>query len=178
VHIINDARAAAWGEYVNGAGRGCREFCFVTVSTGVGAGLILGGRLHLARNGLDGELGETRAADGRPMEAHASGTALTRVAEELGLKDARALCDAADAGDARAEAALQHAIAVLAAKLGDLSVLLGITRTAIGGGLGLRAGYLARLRQAMNALPPLYRHELVPAALGDDGGLLGVAARL
>jgi len=178
VHVVNDARAAAWGEYRHGAGRGCHEFCFVTVSTGVGAGLVLGGRLHLAHNGLDAELGETLAADGRPMEEHASGTALNRAALTLGLPHAGALCDAADAGDERAEAALRHAVTVLAAKLADLSVLLGITRTAIGGGLGLRAGYLARLQAAMQDMPPLCRHELVPAALGADAGLHGVAAWL
>jgi len=176
VQVFNDARAAAWGEYQHGAGRGCSEFCFVTVSTGVGAGLVLGGRLHRARNGLDAELGETLAADGRPMEEHASGTALTREAHALGYANASALCDAADAGEPRAEAALQHAVAVLAAKLADLSVLLGITRTAVGGGLGLRPGYLPRLRAALQALPPLYHHELVPATLGCDAGLRGVAA--
>lgn len=178
VQVVNDARAAAWGEYRHGAGQGCHEFCFVTVSTGVGAGLVLGGRLHLARNGLDAELGETLATDGRPMEEHASGTALNRVAQALGLAHAGALCDAADAGHPRAEAALRHAAGVLAAKLADLSVLLGVSRTAIGGGLGLRASYLARLRAAMESMPPLCRHELVPAALGADAGLHGVAAWL
>ncbi|GBF04879.1 ROK domain-containing protein [Deinococcus aerius] len=54
---LNDARAAAWGEFRVGAGRGTSEFMFITVSTGVGAGLVLGGRLHLAANGLDAELG-------------------------------------------------------------------------------------------------------------------------
>ena len=43
VSVLNDARAAAWGESVAGAGQGTREFMFVTVSTGVGAGLVLGG---------------------------------------------------------------------------------------------------------------------------------------
>lgn len=177
VHVINDARAAAWGEYRHGAGGSSHEFCFVTVSTGVGAGLVLGGRLHLAGNGLDAELGET-LADGRPMEEQASGTALDRIARTLGLAHAGALCDAAEAGHAGADAALRRAADVLAAKLADLSVLLGITRTAVGGGLGLRASYLSRLQEAMRAMPPLCRHELVPAALGADAGLHGVAAWL
>ncbi|MEK8033631.1 ROK family protein [Ideonella sp. DXS29W] len=178
VHVINDARAAAWGEYCHGAGRGCSEFCFVTVSTGVGAGLVLDGRLHRARNGLEAELGETLTTDGRPMEDLASGTALDRAAREMGLANASALCDAADNGHPAAAAALQQAVSILAAKLADLTVLLGITRSAIGGGLGLRPGYLDRLQQAMQTLPPLCRHELVPAALGADAGLLGVAAWL
>lgn len=178
VPMFNDARAAAWGEYRRGAGQGCHEFCFVTVSTGVGAGLVLDGRLHLARNGLDAELGETLASDGRTLEDHASGTALARQAQALGHANASALCDAADAGDPRAEAVLRQAVGALAAKLADLSVLLGVARTAVGGGLGLRPGYLARLRSALHAWPAPYRHELVPAALGGDAGLHGVAALL
>ncbi len=178
VPVFNDARAAAWGEYRRGAGQGCREFCFVTVSTGVGAGLVLDGRLHLARNGLDAELGETLAVDGRTLEEHASGTALTRRALALGHANASALCDAADSGEPQAEAALRQAVGALAAKLADMSVLLGVARTAVGGGLGLRPGYLARLRSALHSWPALYRHELVPAALGGDAGLHGVAALL
>lgn len=176
VAVYNDARAAAWGEYTAGAGRGVDEFLFVTVSSGVGAGLVLHGRLHLARNGLDAELGETLAGDGRTLEDHASGTALDRRAAALGHPDGPALCDAADAGDPAAEAALRHGIWMLAAKLADLSVMLGLQRCAVGGGLGLRPGYLARLREAMQALPARYRCELAAAELGADAGLLGAAA--
>jgi N-acylmannosamine kinase len=176
VHVFNDARAAAWGEFVSGAGRGCDEFLFVTVSTGVGAGLVLNRRLHLARNGLDAELGEMLLADGRTLEQHASGAALGRWAQDHGYADARALCDAADAGDAVAEAQLRHCVRELAHKLADLSVMLGIQRCAIGGGVGLRPGYAERLREELHRLPPLYRHEIMRAELGADAGLHGVAA--
>jgi N-acylmannosamine kinase len=176
VRVVNDARAAAWGEYRCGSGRGCAEFLFVTVSTGIGAGLVLDGRLHLAHNGLDAELGETRADGDSTLEQLASGTALGQWAAQHGYRDARALCDAADAGDERAEARLRESIRRLAEKLADLSVMLGIQRSAIGGGVGLRPGYLSRLREAMAQLPPLYRHELVPAELGADAGLHGTAA--
>ncbi|HEX6704442.1 MAG TPA: ROK family protein [Albitalea sp.] len=176
VRVLNDARAAAWGEFRHGAGRGCDEFLFVTVSTGLGAGLVLDRRLHLARNGLDAELGETRCADGRTLEEHACGTALSNWARQHGYGDARSLCDAADAGDARADARWRDSIRQLVLKLADLTVMLGIERTAVGGGVGLREGYLRRLREAMAELPPLYRHELRHAELGADAGLHGVAA--
>jgi len=176
VRVFNDARAAAWAEYCFGAGRGCSEFLFVTVSTGVGAGLVLNGRLHLARNGLDAELGETLASDGWMLEAHASGTALTQLAAQHGYASGQALCDAADAGDASAQAHYRRGIRELALKLADLSVMLGIQRTAIGGGLGLRAGYVERLREEMARLPALNRHEIIGAQLGADAGLHGVAA--
>jgi len=176
VHVLNDARAAAWGEFMHGAGRGCDEFLFVTVSTGVGAGLVLNRRLHLARNGMDAEIGETRAAGGCTLEDIASGTALGRQARELGHADARALFDAADAGDALAEAQLRRGIRELALKLADLAVLLGIQRTAIGGGVGLRPGYLERVQEELQRLPPLYQHETMRAERGADAGLYGVAA--
>ena len=176
VRALNDARAAAWGEYLFGAGRGCDEFLFVTVSTGVGAGLVLNGKLHLAHNGLDAELGETLCADGRTLEAHASGSALGELALYHGYASGKALCDAADAGDAVAESKLRDGIRELVRKLVDLSVMLGLQRSAIGGGLGLRPGYLARLREEMDRLPALYRHEMIGAELGADAGLHGAAA--
>ncbi|HUG25686.1 ROK family protein [Piscinibacter sp.] len=176
VRVFNDARAAAWGEYRFGAGRGCDEFLFVTVSSGIGAGLVLNRRLHLARNGLDAELGETRLVDGRTLEQHASGTALGELAARHGYADGKALCDAADAGDAWAESQLRDGVRELAGKLADLTVMLGIERTAIGGGVGLRPGYLERLRHAMADLPALYCHELMRAELGADAGLYGAAA--
>ncbi len=176
VRVLNDARAAAWAEYCLGAGKGCRDFLFVTVSTGLGAGLVLGGRLHLAGNGLDAELGETLVAGGQTLENVASGTALGLVAAGLGFRDARALADAADAGDERAIAPWRDAIRQLALKLADLSVLLGIERTAIGGGVGLRPGYVEQLREELHRLPPLYHHEIIRAELGADAGLHGVAA--
>ena len=176
VQVFNDARAAAWGEFLFGAGRGCEEFLFVTVSTGVGAGLVLGRRLHRARNGFDAELGETLCADGRTLESHAGGSALAELARRHGHADTRALFDAADAGDAVAETLVRGGIRQLVQKLADLSVMLGIQRSAIGGGIGLRPGYLQRLHEEMQQLPALYRHEMIAAELGADAGLHGAAA--
>lgn len=176
VRVVNDGRAAAWGEFLFGAGRGCDEFLFVTVSTGVGAGLVLNRRLHLSRNGMEAELGETLLPEGGSLESLASGTALGHQAAALGHRDAQALCDAADAGDALAEAQLGHGIRALAAKLADLAVMLGIQRTALGGGVGLRPGYVERLQAELDRLPALHRHPVVRAQLGGDAGLHGAAA--
>ena len=176
VSIVNDARAAAWGEYVHGAGRGFDEFLYVTVSTGVGAGLVLNRKLHIARNGFDAEIGEMKTADSLTLEEHASGTALGRIALQHGFASAKLLCDAADRGDADAEKLVRHGIREIAKKLADLAVMVGIQRVAIGGGLGLRPGYLDRLRDEMQQFPPIYRYELMAAELGHDAGLYGVAA--
>ncbi len=186
---LNDARAAAWGEFVAGAGRGASEFMFVTVSTGVGAGLVLGGRLHLAGNGLDAELGfvsvPARWQEGRevpplgalgPLEFETSGTALGVRAVTLGRADSRALADAAEAGDGAADGEYRHSAALIAWKIADVAALLGVTRVALGGSVGLRAGYQDRVREALAHFPERYRPEVVPAALGADAGLIGAAA--
>jgi N-acylmannosamine kinase len=176
VRTANDARAAAWGEFMHGAGRGCDEFLFVTVSTGVGAGLVLNRQLHLAHNGFDAELGETRATLGGTLEEHASGTALGKLAAQHGYTDGKSLCDAADQGDPQAEGLYRRGIRELALKLADLAVMLGIQRTAIGGSVGLRNGYVERLREEIMQFPPMYRVELTRAELGHDAGLYGAAS--
>ncbi|MFZ6751040.1 ROK family protein [Undibacterium sp. Ren11W] len=176
VRLINDARAAAWGEYVYGAGRDCEQFLFVTISTGIGAGLVLNGRLHLARNGYEAELGETLTEHGQMLEDLASGSALARLALQNGYASARLFCDAADAGDIQADALYRSGIREVAKKIADLVVMLGIQKVAVGGGLGLRVGYLARLQDEMKKFPPTYQCELVAASLGHDAGLYGAAA--
>ncbi|CAM3746340.1 ROK family protein [Deinococcus frigens] len=183
---LNDARAAAWGEFVAGAGRGTGEFMFITVSTGVGAGLVLGGRLHLAGNGLDAELGFVSVpavwkqgtqvsplGELGPLEFETSGTALGAQARGLGLADARALADAAEAGVARADMLYRRSATLIAWKVADIAALLGVTRVALGGSVGLRAGYLARVRRSLGLFPPRYQPQVVHAELGADAGLIG-----
>jgi N-acylmannosamine kinase len=178
VMVLNDARAAAYGEWRYGAGRSYSEFMFVTVSTGVGAGLVLGSRLHLAANGLDAELGFVRPTSGETLEAAVSGTALTRQAQAHGWTDANALVTAAEQGDAVAAKIYDGSIALLAAQLANLSVLLGLQGIAVGGGVGLRPSYLPKLRSALPLPAGVEPPALHRALLGEDAGLIGVAALL
>jgi predicted NBD/HSP70 family sugar kinase len=178
--ILNDAHAAAFGEARHGAGVGLRDFLFVTVSTGVGAGVIAAGQLLRGARGLAGHVGFVRnaTADGF-LELHASGTAIERAARHA-IGDAitpRAVFAAAEAGDPRAEAVIRSAVAALARALRDARWLLDPERVAIGGSVGLASGYLARLRAALAELEPdASPLDLVPAALGGDAGLIGAAA--
>lgn len=89
VVIENDANAAAWGEFVFGAGEDVDDFLLVTVGTGVGGGIVLDGRLHRGASGVAAEIGHLRVVpNGRPCgcgnrgcwEQYASGTALVREA--------------------------------------------------------------------------------------------------
>lgn len=175
--VLNDADAAAWGEYAVGAGRGTDNFAFVTVSTGVGGGLVLNRRLHLTRHGLQAELGYTLTPDGTPIELVASGGALDRWAKARGWSGAREIVSRAARGDLDADAKLLESARWVAFKLADLRAALGIERAAIGGGLGLSQGYLRRVRDVLDGLgEPWSALEVVPAALGVDAGLVGAAA--
>lgn len=197
VTVLNDARAATWGEATLGAGRGLSEFMFITVSTGIGAGLVLGGRLHLSHNGLEGELGfslteagplgksaETyrlpglafkKTGEKTALEYEASGGALGRFARSRGWQGAAELVRRAEEGDPEAKAAYQRSASAVAQKIADAAVLLGVSRVALGGGVGLRASYLEGVRRSLDALPEVYRVEVVHAVLGADAGLLGAA---
>ncbi len=174
--VLNDADAAAWGEFVHGAGRGTRDFAFVTVSTGVGGGIVLDGKLHTTAHGLHAELGYTLTPSGQPLELVASGSALDRWARERGWAGTRDLVTRALAGDANANAKLEESAGLVAGALANLYVTLGVTRVAVGGGLGLSEGYLERVRRHMERLgEPWNALETVRAELGVDAGLIGAA---
>ena len=92
VVVENDANAAAWGEYRFGAGRGEDHLVLVTVGTGIGGGIVLGGQLHRGRYGIGGEIGHMQMVrDGRRCgcglrgcwEQYSSGRALLHEAREI-----------------------------------------------------------------------------------------------
>ncbi|MGH3544872.1 MAG: ROK family protein, partial [Mycobacteriales bacterium] len=96
VVLENDSNAAAWGEYRFGAGTGARNMVLLTVGTGVGAGIIIGGQLYRGSFGKAAELGHTMAVrDGELcgcgargcLDRYASGTALERYAREAAAAD-------------------------------------------------------------------------------------------
>lgn len=128
VRVENDGNAAAWGEYRFGAGRTATDaMVLVTVGTGIGGGIVLGGRLHRGAHGMGAEMGHTFAVpDGLPcgcgrrgcLEQYASGTALVRFARTAAAqspRDAATLWDLAG-GDA---AAISGPVVTSAARAGD-----------------------------------------------------------
>lgn len=178
VEVVNDAQAAAWGEYRFGAGQGC-DMAFLTISSGVGGGLVVAGRLLRGARGLAGSLGQApvrRTAGIRPLEAVASGFALAAGARAGGRAvDARAVCDAAIAGEAWAESLLAGMAEELAMAIAGLQAVVDPERIVVGGGLGLSNGLLARLERALAGCQPALIPHLVPAALGFDAGIIGAA---
>ena len=93
VALTNDANAAAIGEMTYGAARGMKDFIVITLGTGVGSGIVIGGNLVYGHDGVAGELGHVimRRNNGRPcgcgrqgcLEAYASATGVARTAREF-----------------------------------------------------------------------------------------------
>jgi N-acetylmannosamine-6-phosphate 2-epimerase/N-acetylmannosamine kinase len=172
----NDAQAAAWGEYRFGAGRGM-DMVFVTISSGIGGGIVLDGRLLRGRGGLGGSIGQQRGAPaGERLETHASGFAVAAAAERLGhAVDARGVLEAADAGAAWATKIVDRAVDLAVDALADLQLIVDPDCFVIGGGLGLATAFHNRLQQRLARFESRLRPHIVRAQLGADAGALGVA---
>lgn len=177
--VGNDAAAAALAEATLGAGIGAAHFAYLTVSTGVGGGIVLGGRLLQSTNGLAGHvgfvsspLGDAPCGSGRcgTVEGTASGRAIAAAAGTADAKEAFA------AGTPRAEAAIDRSAAAIARLCADLTAIFGLDLVAVGGSVGLAEGYLPRVKAHLLAEPALFRVPLVPARLGQDSALLGALA--
>lgn len=184
---LNDAQAAAWGEHLHGAGRDWRTFAFVTVSTGVGGGLVVDGHLQVGMTGLAGHLGHmvfdpsgAACGCGRRgcIEAVASGTAIARIAtERLGRSvQAPEVFRLAAAGDADAERVLDGSATAIASGLCDLAAAVDVQGIVLGGGVGLAEGFLERVEQALTQEPLRFRRPISRASCGADAGLIGAAA--
>jgi N-acetylmannosamine-6-phosphate 2-epimerase/N-acetylmannosamine kinase len=179
VVAVNDAQAAAWGEYRFGAGHG-RDLLFLTISSGIGGGIVIGGQLLHGSSGLAGHVGQmpvpTSGSEYLRLEQVASGFAIATAACKAGHEvDSRAVFAAARAGENWAEDIINDAVNHLAVCLPGLQTVIDPQVIVIGGGVGLAPGYLSRLEKALSRLPTIFRASLMPALLGADAGLLGAA---
>jgi len=184
--VENDANAAALAEWRRGAGRGAEELVMLTLGTGVGGGVVVGGALFRGW----AELGHIVVlADGPPcqgncdgrghLEALASGSAADRAAKELWGESgtAKLLVERAGTGQEDAVAALARIGDYLGAGIGSLVNIFGARLVIIGGGFGAAAFDLvqpAALETAKReALAPGRDLRIVPAELGSEAGLVG-----
>lgn len=187
VALVNDADLAALGEARFGAGRDARDVVYMTVSTGVGAGVVLDG--HLVHGRCSGaEIGHTildlsAHRDGRPgtVEELGSGTALARTARGAGMRlDGAAVVERVRAGDPSARVVWDGVVAAVAAAAVNLAHLFTPGVIVVGGGVS-QAGdlLLGPLRDVVAQHGPPVRTgaiAVVAASLGDDAGLVGAAA--
>jgi len=193
VHVENDANAAAWGEYWWGAGKRRDPMLYLTVSTGVGGGWVLGGQLFRGVHTYAGEVGHTIVdPDGPPcscgrsgcLESLVSGWAMAKRWREWDGKKRELTAEQIFAlhreGDPLAGKLVGEAIRHLAIGLSNLVHLFDPSLIVIGGGIS-RAGDLLffPLRQELEKwLMPAFQKscEVIPAELGPDAGTWGAAA--
>jgi glucokinase len=160
----------------------------VTVSTGIGAGVVTGGRLQRGHRGMAGHAGHMTVAPDGPVcacgnrgcwEALASGPAFAARAQAAGFADGAAAFAAARAGDTVARALSDALARDLGLGLTNLLHLFSPERIVLGGGMSagldlLAPGIAAHIARA--ALAPFRGVPVLPAALGDNAGLVGAAA--
>ncbi|OOH89676.1 N-acetylmannosamine kinase [Pasteurellaceae bacterium 15-036681] len=181
--LLNDAQAAGCAEYLRNDD--VENFAFITVSTGVGGGIILNRKLFTGKNGVAGHIGHSLADPngeicgcGRVgcVEAVAAGRAIARDAAKW-----KNPCDPPEvfnrfrANDPQAVALVDKSARAIANLIADLTITLDIQRVAVGGSVGLAEGYLDRVKHFLDEMPKIYSPEVVTAFYAQDAGLIGAA---
>nr|WP_064248173.1 ROK family protein [Rhizobium leguminosarum]OAP93760.1 hypothetical protein A4U53_23650 [Rhizobium leguminosarum] len=201
--VENDGIAAAFGEWKHGAGQGLDHLVYVTVSTGIGGGVVVDGSLMHGHRGMGAHVGHFRMAPDGPVcscgalgcfEAFAAGTALGKRAKKIAAENPRGYLgklaatapvetrhavEGARGGDAECIALIEEEADLLGVGFTGLAHLFSPQRIIMGGGVSqafdlLTAGIHRRIRR--DAMAPFKSVEVVPAALGDNCGLVGVAS--
>ncbi len=199
VYLENDANAAIMGEVAYGAARGHRDALYITISTGIGGGLYLDGKIYRGSRGFAGEIGHIKPfGQGRRcgcggfdcLEAWASGLAISRSAgliwEESEVDNGRIstawVFDQAQAGNALARSIITNALNDIGTGLANLVTLLNPSCLVIGGGVaGNRTGFLDQIRENIIELaiaPAIQTTPLKVAAaeLEPESGVWGMYA--
>ena len=203
--LINEANAAALGEYYFGVGQGVNNLVLLTVGTGIGGGIIINGRLYSGASGSAGEIGHTTIDVNGPrcscgnigcLEALISGTAIAREAirrirqgerssltEIVGGKieniTAEEVLTATRAGDSLASEVILKAATYLGVGLANVVNIFNPEMIIIGGGMAKMGDLLLNpARQVVRERAfqlSAQAVQIVPAQLGDDAGVLGAA---
>lgn len=190
VVVDNDATAACWGERQVGAAAGHDDVVVITLGTGIGGGIVSGGRLQRGANGFAGEIGHMVVDPDGPecpcgkrgcWERFASGSRLGRLAQERGFGDrGEAVTEAAHRGDEAALKAMADFAWWVALGLVNLAYLLDPDLFVLGGGL-IEADevLMAPTKEAFGTLlaGAAFRPEvgLAAAQLGEHAGAIGAA---
>lgn len=181
--VENDADATCVAEHKFGAGVGANTMLFLTIGTGIGAGLILDGRLHRGASGAGGEIGHIAVVPGGRLckcglrgclEAYASGPSIARIAAERGFHGeptGQGVITAARVGDEIAHQVVRDAAEHLGRGIASAIMLLNPDVVVLGT-LAVHAGdlLLPTIRETVrqNTWPRLHENlQIVPAALGD-----------
>ena len=205
VSLANDANAAAYGELVAGCGVGCDSIVAITLGTGVGGGIVLGGKIVEGHNGAAGEIGHIIINNGGRLcgcgcrgcfEAYCSATALIAITKEKMTRrpdsllhaissesgvDGKTAFDAARLGDAAAIEIIEEYIDNLAAGVASVIQMFQPEIVCIGGGISKEGeGLVAPLREKVYSMVyqdvSIEKTKIVAAQLGNDAGIIGAAS--
>lgn len=204
-YLDNDANAAAYGEFVAGAGRGTKDFVMITLGTGVGGGVIIGGKMLTGSNYAGGELGHTVIEINGQMcncgrqgcwEAYASATALIRqtkaameqhkeskmweIAGDLENVNGKTAFDGLRADDETAKTVVAQYCDYVACGLTNIINIFQPDVLCIGGGISKEGETLvAPIRKYVErerySKNVQKQTEIKPALLGNDAGIIGAA---
>lgn len=183
--LINDARAFGLAELRLGAARGADSMVGLTLGTGVGGVIAIGGRVHLGHDGTAGEVGHQVIDPDGPscncgnhgcLEAFARAD---RIAAACGTETVEAAVEAARAGDAQAIAGLEQVGRYLGIGIGNMITVISPDRVVIGGGIAAAGRLLLdpiRAEVSRRVLTTaLSDVEIVTAELGTWAGAIGAA---
>lgn len=181
--IINDAQAAAYCEYMTSP-ESC-DMGYITVSTGVGGGLVINGKLLTGTTGLAGHIGHVSSnitSDElchcgriRCVESMASGTAIAATAEKISGKP----CSAKDifeqyySGDETAAHIINRSALAVANVIADMKATLDLERMVVGGSVGLADGYIDLVIKHINSMPSNFMIQIERATCAESSELLG-----
>ncbi len=189
VELENDANAAGFAEHLYGAARGSDSSVYVTLSTGIGGGVIIGDRLVRGAHGLAGEIGHMTLLPGGPLGGDGIGGSLEAIAAGRSIaRDATyaygfplqtpEVFERAKAGEPKALAIVENSALFAGIGIANITKIVDPAVFVLGGGL-TRAGpfYLDKVMAAADDYLKGYpkpRYRL--AELGDDAGVIGAAA--
>ncbi len=205
VYLENDANAAALGEFHFGAGKDVSNMVYMTLSTGIGGGIILNNKLIHGVRDSGGEVGHQTILPDGPLcncgnrgclEALSSGTGIARMFREKlasgrtsivtdWVKDleeisAKIIADAAKVGDPLAREVWDSAIYYLGIGIANIITIISPEMVVLGGSLTKYGEELfIKVREIVKErvrLVPIDEVKIVPAKLGDDVGILGAVA--
>jgi glucokinase len=206
VYLDNDANLAALAEHLFGAGKGTKNMIYLTVSSGIGAGLIINGKIYRGNRGTAGEIGHTTLDINGPvctcgkrgcLMAMASGIGIANIAKEdvrkgkktlirdlvqndISKITAKVIAEAAFRGDELAESLIEQAARYLGIGLANLIEIFDPEMIVVGGGLSkIKEKFLELVKEiAIQRVPKQLRDSvnIEASRLASDAGIIGAAS--
>ncbi|HEX6701382.1 MAG TPA: ROK family transcriptional regulator [Gaiellaceae bacterium] len=185
VTLENDVNLAALGERWQGIARGVDDFVFLSIGTGFGAGLVLGGELHRGHNGFAGEVDYALAGFGADVDPSAVGVAgivegfIARDGQKTQLArphDARSVFAAARAGDSLGREVVDEIARRIALHVGAIAAVADVALVVLGGGLGANGDLLLDPVRSRLAEWLPYPPRVEVSSLGEAAVLTGALA--